>query len=103
MNTLSKRDVLKALAALGALAATPAFAQASPDLSAGRAIGEAYVAARNADPAALRRALAPNGVNAEAIAALRARVSEDFRASRTFTHNGWRLAETEAQLFAALL
>lgn len=98
----SKRDILRALAALGLAAATPALAQqtGAPDLSAGRAIGAAYRAAHpQTDLAALRRELVPQGFSAET---LRARVASDFRASRVFNYKGWRLSVTEAQVFALL-
>lgn len=99
----SKRDILRALAAISALAATPAMAQANPDLSAGRAIGQAYLAAHpNTDLAALRAALLPRGFNEASARDLGGRVRADFAAGRVFTHRGWRLSATEAQLFALL-
>lgn len=99
----SKRDILRALTALTALAATPALAQQTPDLSAGRAIGQAYVATNPAtDLAALRRDLLPSGFNDEAARALRTRVQSDFQNGRVFAYRGWRLSATEAQLFALL-
>ena len=100
----SKRDVLLALAALAASAALPASAQVSaPDLSAGRAIGQAYLAGTpNTDLAALRHDLLPNGFDANAAPRLRARAAADFRAARVFVFKGWRLSETEARLFALL-
>jgi hypothetical protein len=102
--SLSKRDVLLALAALGASLAFPAAAQTGAlDLSGGRAIGEAYLAASpGADLAALRNDLLPNGFSQEAGARLRARAAEDFRAARVFIFKGWRISETEARLFALL-
>lgn len=102
--SLSKRDVLLALGALAASAALPAAAQTSaPDLSAGRAIGQAYLAATpGADLAAMRRDLLPNGFDDAAPQRLRERVSADFRAARVFVFKGWRISETEARLFALL-
>lgn len=102
--SLSKRDVLLALAALAAGAAIPAAAQtAAPDLAAGRAIGQAYLAANpNTDLAALRNDLLPNGFSQEQAPRLRARVADDFRAARVFIFKGWRISETEARLFALL-
>ena len=103
--SLSKRDVLRALAALGAAAALPATAQTAtaPDFTAGRAIGEAYRAAHSgADFTRLRNELLPAGFAAEAGERLRARAAADFRAARVFIFKGWRLSETEAQLFALL-
>jgi hypothetical protein len=100
---LSKRDVLLALGALAAGAAIPAAAQTAPDLSAGRAIGQAYLTANpGADLAALRNDLLPQGFDADASERLRARVAADFRAGRVFIFKGWRLSETEARLFALL-
>lgn len=99
----SKRDILRALTALGAFAAAPALAQTTPDFSAGRAISQAYLAANpGADLPALRRALLPNGFSQAAAHDLGARVRADFAAGRVFTHAGWRLSTTEAQLFALL-
>jgi hypothetical protein len=102
--SLSKRDILFALAALAAGAALPAAAQtAAPDLTAGRAVGEAYrIAHPDADLTRLRNELLPNGFTAEAGERLRARAGADFRAARVFIFKGWRLSETEAQLFALL-
>lgn len=102
--TLSKRDLLLALAALGASAALPASAQSTaPDLAPGRAIGAAYRAANpNEDWPAIRSTLLPSGVNPEAIARLRAVSAADFGAGRVFVHEGWRISQTEARLFALL-
>jgi hypothetical protein len=102
--SLSKRDVLLALAALGAGAAIPAAAQTPTlDLSAGRAIGAAYLAAHPAtDLNALRNELLPNGFGSEAGARLRALAAADFRAANVFVFKGWRISETEARLFALL-
>jgi hypothetical protein len=105
MNTLSKRDVLLALTALVAGAATPTRAESSRslDLGGGRAIGEAYLAAYpEADASVLRDSLAPNGFDAAAVQRLRARAAADFRENRLFVYQGWRLSETEGQLFALL-
>lgn len=101
--TLSKRELLLALAALGVGAVTPAAAQSALDLSAGRAIGEAYRAANpSEDWAAIRAELAPSGLDAAALSGLRAAVAADFGAGRVFVHEGWRLSRTEARLFALL-
>jgi|CXWL01.1.fsa_nt_gi hypothetical protein len=108
MTQISKRDVLFALAALGLGAASTARAQnvdaiAGIDVSAGREIGEAYLAARpGGNVEMLRASRLPNGFNEGAIAGLRARVASDFQRGAVFVHKGWRLAETEAQLFALL-
>jgi hypothetical protein len=102
--SLNKRDVLLALAALAAGAALPAAAQsATPDLAGGRAIGQAYLAANpGADLDALRQDLLPSGFDSQAGPRLRARASDDFRATRIFVFKGWRLSETEARLFTLL-
>jgi hypothetical protein len=102
--TLNKRDLLLALAALSAGAALPAAAQDHAlDLAPGRAIGAAYRAANpDEDWSAARAELLPSGVNAEAIARLRAAAAADFGAGRVFIHEGWRLSRTEARLFALL-
>jgi hypothetical protein len=103
--SLSKRELLLALAALGAGAMLPAAAQemGTPDLSAGRAIGEAYRAANpGEDWAAIRAELAPRGLDGAAIARLRSLAAADFGAGRVFVHEGWRLSRTEARLFALL-
>lgn len=100
--SLSKRDVLLALTALAASAAMPAAAQ-TPDLSAGRAIGQAYLAANpGADLTSLRDDLLPNGFDQDAGPRLRSRAEQDFRATRVFIFKGWRISETEARLFALL-
>jgi hypothetical protein len=101
--TPKRRDVLLALTALGAGAALPAAAQVNPaDLAAGRAIGQAYLAAHPADLVALRNDLLPGGFTPGATAQLRTRAAADFRAARVFVFKGWRLSETEARLFALL-
>ena len=102
---LSKRDLLLALTALGAGAALPAAAQegAAPDLSAGRAIGQAYRAANTGeDWAAIRADLVPGRLDATAITRLRTLAAADFGAGRVFVHEGWRLSRTEARLFVLL-
>jgi hypothetical protein len=101
---LSRRDIVLALAALAAGAAAPSVAQtAALDLSAGRAIGAAYVAANpSTDLARLRAELLPNGFSPDAARRLRERAAADFRAARVFVFKGWRLSQTEAQLFALL-
>ena len=100
---LSKRDLLRALIALGAVAAAPAWSQdmAGLDLSAGRAIGAAYRAAHG-DRLEPARTLLPGRLDDAALTQLRARAAADFREGRMFTYQGWRISETEAQLFALL-
>ncbi|QGZ93328.1 hypothetical protein [Terricaulis silvestris] len=103
--SLNKRELLLALAALGAGAMLPAAAQqaGAPDLSAGRAIGDAYRAANaGEDWGAIRAELAPSGLDAAAIARLRSLAAADFSAGRVFVHEGWRLSRTEGRLFALL-
>jgi hypothetical protein len=104
--SLSKRDVLLALMALTpAAGGMPALAQTTTelDLSAGRAIGEAYLAANpGIDLAALRSNLLPNGFSPDSVLSLRQRAAGDFRAARVFIFKGWRISQTEARLFALL-
>ena len=108
MTVLTKRDILMALAALGAAAATWTSARAAcatgeAAFAAGRKIGEAFLAAHpETDLAALRASLIPNGYCDEALAKLRARAATDFRKGKVFIYRGWRLSATEAQLFALL-
>lgn len=105
MTTLSRREILAALASIAAVAAVPGFAQSpgSVDLSAGRAIGQAWLAAHpgtNLDR--LRARHLPAGLDSKSLSQLRARAASDFRHGRTFVHEGWVMSETEAQLFALL-
>jgi hypothetical protein len=103
-SALTKRDILGALGTLSVLTLTrPALAQEAPlDLSAGRELGDAYLALHPTDLSRLRQDLLPDGASAAAFVRLRALVAEDFRAGRVFVHQGWRLSRTEAQLFALL-
>jgi hypothetical protein len=100
---LSKRDLLRALIALGAVAAAPAWSQdaAGLDLSAGRAIGAAYRAAHG-DRLEAARAILPQRVDDAALVRLKALAAADFREGRIFVYQGWRISETEARLFALL-
>ena len=100
---LSKRDLLRALVALGAVVAAPAWSQAPAvlDLSAGRAIGAAYRAAHG-DRLEQARALLAGRLDDAALVRLRARAADDFREGRMFVYEGWRISQTEAQLFALL-
>lgn len=100
---ISRRDVILALAALGAGVDSAGAQTARLDLSAGRSIGQAYIAANPAtDLARIRDGLLPGGFTHEAVVRLRALAAADFRSARVFTFKGWRLSETEAQLFALL-
>lgn len=101
----SRRDLL---AALLAMAATPALAPA-PDAFAGldpaavRRIGEAW---RKAHPGVsvheLAKRLFPAGRGPDALPRLRAQAASDFRKGAVFTYRGWRLSDTEGALFALL-
>lgn len=104
MSKLDRRALLLALTALGVASATPAAGQtASLDLSAGRAIGEAYRAAHpELDVRSLPQSLLPNGFDAEAATRLKSLAADDFHAGRIFKHQGWMLSQTEAQLFLLL-
>jgi hypothetical protein len=102
MIAITKREILGALAFLAA-GANAAAAADPVNLSAGMAIGEAYLRTRpGVNVSALRSELLPNGLDDAALSRLRQRAAADFRAGRTFGHNGWILSETEAQLFALL-
>ena len=105
MTKLSRREILAALASVAAMAATPGLAQSGPaiDVSAGRAIGQAWLAVHpGASLAKLRGRHLPNGLDSNSLGKLRARAAADFRHGRTFVHEGWVMSETEAQLFALL-
>lgn len=101
---IARRDLLTALAALGA--AAPLLAQAaSPaafSLPPGAArIGQAWLTRNSkATAAALTQRLLPDGWSAPALERLRLAVAADFRQGRVFRYRGWRLSETEGALFA---
>jgi len=102
---LNKRELLIALAALGAGAALSAAAVEGDDLDlgAGRAIGRAYLAANPGESLpALAAELLPSGLDEEALARLNAQAAADFGAGAVFVYEGWRLSRTEARLFALL-
>lgn len=103
----SRRDLL---AALVALAATPALARAAdPDAFAGldpaavERLGKAWrekhpdVAVRD-----LTKRLFPAGRGPDALDRLRAQATADFRKGAVFVYRGWRLSDTEGALFALL-
>lgn len=103
----TRRDLL---AALVALAATPALARAaSADIFVGldkasvQRIGKAW---RDLHPKAaatdLTARLFPAGRGPEALPRLRARVAADFRNGAVFVYRGWRLSDTEGALMALL-
>lgn len=100
--SLTKRDLIGMLTALGASAAFPAAAQpATLDLTAARAVGAAYRAAHpDEDYAAMRRALPADGLSAAAIDFIRRQTAVDFRDGNVFTYEGWRLSRTEGRIFA---
>lgn len=107
MMHIDRRQLLIALAALasgtGALLAADAPAPGCTplDVSKGKEIGAAWRAANpGVDLETLRIDLLPQGACEESLAPLADRVREDFRQGRLFIYRGWRLAETEARLFA---
>ena len=113
MTTLNRRQLLIALGAIGAMGSDAqvgaALAADAPvqqvctplDLSKGREIGAAWRAANpGADLLALRAELLPQGVCEQALEVLGKRARDDFRNGRIFVYRGWRLAQTEARLFA---
>lgn len=102
----SRRDLL---AALVALAATPALARAPDALFAGldpasvQRIGKAW---RDQNPtvtaASLTKRLFPNGRGQAALPRLRDQAAADFRKGSVFVYRGWRLSDTEGALLALL-
>lgn len=101
----SRRDLL---AALVALAATPALAR-TPDAFAGldpaavRRIGEAWRKQHpNQSIRELTKRLFPAGRGPDALPGLRAQAAADFRRGAVFTYRGWRLSDTEGALLALL-
>jgi hypothetical protein len=101
----SRRDLL---AALVALAATPALARSSDafadlDPAAVRRIGEAWRKQHaKASARELTSRLFPTGRGPDALPRLRAQASADFRKGAVFSYRGWRLSDTEGALFALL-
>ena len=107
MTGLTKRRLLMALVALGAgpgiaraQGATGPLSQVS--LAGVRVIGAAYLKQHPRTAQSLEAALFPHGWTADAVSGLGDRVTADFRRGARFEHQGWRLAETEAQLMALL-
>lgn len=106
MTGINRREILAVLGSIAALAGAPGLAQPSADaidLSAGKAIGRAYLKANpQVSLPQLRRTHLPDGLRSEALTRLRVQAAGDFREGRVFVHEGWRLSVTEAQLFALL-
>jgi hypothetical protein len=108
----TRRDLL---AALTALAATPALARAattdvfegldfqSLDRAAVQRIGKAW---REQNPKATARSLTarlfPSARGPDALPRLRAAAAADFRKGAVFTYRGWRLSDTEGALLGLL-
>lgn len=102
----SRRDLL---AALVALAATPALARAPDttfaglDAAAVQRIGQAW---RDQNPSAtaamLTKRLFPNGRGQDALPRLREQAAADFRGGAVLAYRGWRLSDTEGALMALL-
>jgi len=103
----SRRDLL---AALVALAATPALARAAApepfaglDADAVKRVGEAWRAAHAGVTAKqLETRLFPGGRGQAALPRLRERAMADFRKGAVFSYRGWRLSDTEGALLALL-
>lgn len=104
---IARRDLLAALAALGALG--PGLVRAAerssiwngPVPAGALRIGQAWLAEhRGVTAATLARRLAPDGWSPSALERLRLRVATDFRQGRVFRYRGWRLSDTEGALFA---
>jgi hypothetical protein len=103
----SRRDLL---AALVALAATPALARAEAtdvfaDLDRGAVarLGEAW---RAGNPGVTARKLEirlfPGGRGKASLPRLRDQAMADFRRGAVFSYRGWRLSDTEGALMALL-
>jgi hypothetical protein len=103
----SRRDLL---AALVALAATPALARAQApdafaDLDRGAVarLGEAWRAAHPGVTAQrLEARLFPGGRGKASLPRLRDQAMADFRRGAVFAYRGWRLSDTEGALMALL-
>lgn len=102
----SRRDLL---AALVALAATPALARAPDaifadlDPAAVQRIGKAWREQNpNATAAALSKRLFPGGRGIAALPRLRDQAATDFRKGSVFVYRGWRLSDTEGALMGLL-
>jgi hypothetical protein len=103
----SRRDLL---AALVALAATPALSRAAApepfaDLNAGavKRIGEAWRAAHpGVTIRRLEARLFPGGRGQATLPRLREQAMADFRKGAVFAYRGWRLSDTEGALMALL-
>ena len=106
MTMIARRDLLAALAALGAVpgfarAATPDPLWDGPTPPGARRIGQAWLAEHSGvTAAALARRLAPGGWSPATLEKLRLRIAADFRQGRVFRYRGWRLSDTEGALLA---
>ena len=102
----SRRDLLAALVALAAtpaLARTPDASFAGLDPAAVQRIGKAW---RDQHPtitaAMLSKRLFPAGRGLAALPRLREQAAADFRKGSVFAYRGWRLSDTEGALLALL-
>lgn len=102
-----RRDLL---AALVALAATPALARAAKpegfadlDRDAVVRLGEAWRAVHpGVTVRRLEARLFPGGRGKAALPRLRDQMAADFRRGAVFSYRGWRLSDTEGALLALL-
>ncbi len=103
----NRRDLL---AALVAMAATPALARAQGpnlfadlDRDAVARLGQAWRAAHPGVTAQrLETRLFPTGRGTASLARLRDQARADFRRGAVFAYRGWRLSDTEGALLALL-
>lgn len=107
--TLSKRDLLRAVAGIVALsaagsagAALLAPATGEVDAAGAAGIGRAWLALHPVKAKTLRAGLFPHGADETQLAHLADRIRRDFREGAIFTHKGWFLSETEARLCALI-
>ncbi|CAN5305472.1 hypothetical protein BH11PSE2_BH11PSE2_08380 [soil metagenome] len=106
MSKLTRRHLLTALAAITA-APGAAMAQSQAllpgiDPAGVQAVGGDYLRQHPLTASALEADLFPHGWTPAALGGLREHATADFRRGKVFTHQGWRLSETEARLMALL-